>query len=186
MRCIWCAIEKNSEQPIWFTIGCSTSFPVFGCTVSFSAFPIPANQKARPINCSSRPEARGDLAQMVERSLSMREALGSMPRFSIFCAVLQMVDLQRSFGRMIPISKTSCSVSKHYKKLLRFLWTTDSVSESLRMWTRNPLGFAPLVLFFLVWRRVGNTRNSMAWGGPEERAFTWTQALTAQLVRAYG
>ena len=26
----------------------------------------------------------GDLAQMVERSLSMREALGSMPRFSIF------------------------------------------------------------------------------------------------------
>jgi hypothetical protein len=25
----------------------------------------------------------GDLAQMVERSLSMREALGSMPRFSI-------------------------------------------------------------------------------------------------------
>ena len=29
----------------------------------------------------------GDLAQMVERSLSMREALGSMPRFSIlFCS----------------------------------------------------------------------------------------------------
>ena len=28
--------------------------------------------------------AVGDLAQMVERSLSMREALGSMPRFSIF------------------------------------------------------------------------------------------------------
>ena len=28
---------------------------------------------------------RGDLAQMVERSLSMREALGSMPRFSNFC-----------------------------------------------------------------------------------------------------
>ena len=26
----------------------------------------------------------GDLAQMVERSLSMREALGSMPRFSSF------------------------------------------------------------------------------------------------------
>ena len=26
----------------------------------------------------------GDLAQMVERSLSMREALGSMPRFSTF------------------------------------------------------------------------------------------------------
>ena len=30
------------------------------------------------------PCAVGDLAQMVERSLSMREALGSMPRFSIF------------------------------------------------------------------------------------------------------
>jgi hypothetical protein len=28
----------------------------------------------------------GDLAQMVERSLSMREALGSMPRFSTFSA----------------------------------------------------------------------------------------------------
>ena len=27
-------------------------------------------------------QRRGDLAQMVERSLSMREALGSMPRFS--------------------------------------------------------------------------------------------------------
>ena len=27
---------------------------------------------------------RGDLAQMVERSLSMREALGSMPRFSSY------------------------------------------------------------------------------------------------------
>ena len=26
----------------------------------------------------------GDVAQMVERSLSMREALGSMPRFSTF------------------------------------------------------------------------------------------------------
>ena len=29
----------------------------------------------------------GDLAQMVERSLSMREALGSMPRFSIFFCI---------------------------------------------------------------------------------------------------
>ena len=32
--------------------------------------------------------AHGDLAQMVERSLSMREALGSMPRFSRFCVLL--------------------------------------------------------------------------------------------------
>jgi hypothetical protein len=29
----------------------------------------------------------GDLAQMVERSLSMREALGSMPRFSICVSI---------------------------------------------------------------------------------------------------
>ena len=29
-------------------------------------------------------KANGDVAQMVERSLSMREALGSMPSFSIF------------------------------------------------------------------------------------------------------
>ena len=29
-------------------------------------------------------EIVGDLAQMVERLLSMQEALGSMPRFSIF------------------------------------------------------------------------------------------------------
>ena len=28
--------------------------------------------------------SNGDVAQMVERSLSMREALGSMPSFSIF------------------------------------------------------------------------------------------------------
>ena len=33
---------------------------------------------------SRSPEMSGDLAQMVERSLSMREALRSMPRFSIF------------------------------------------------------------------------------------------------------
>ena len=31
----------------------------------------------------------GDLAQMVERSLSMREALGSMPRFSTFSLALE-------------------------------------------------------------------------------------------------
>ena len=33
--------------------------------------------------------AEGDLAQMVERSLSMREALGSMPRFSTFSLALE-------------------------------------------------------------------------------------------------
>ena len=32
----------------------------------------------------------GDLAQMVERSLSMREALGSMPRFSTFIFFLEV------------------------------------------------------------------------------------------------
>ena len=32
--------------------------------------------------------AVGDLAKMVERSLSMREALGSMPRFSIFYSAI--------------------------------------------------------------------------------------------------
>ena len=31
---------------------------------------------------------QGDVAQMVERSLSMREALGSMPSFSTFCSCL--------------------------------------------------------------------------------------------------
>jgi hypothetical protein len=35
-----------------------------------------------------RPRSEGDLAQMVERSLSMREALGSMPRFSTGCSVV--------------------------------------------------------------------------------------------------
>ena len=34
---------------------------------------------------------KGDLAQMVKRSLSMREALGSMPRFSIFVSFLPIV-----------------------------------------------------------------------------------------------
>ena len=36
---------------------------------------------------SSVAHSIGDLAQMVERSLSMREALGSMPSFSIFADI---------------------------------------------------------------------------------------------------
>ena len=51
------------------------------------AIPIAAGatiQSTRP----SQTGSRGDLAQMVERSLSMREALGSMPRFSSFCLSL--------------------------------------------------------------------------------------------------
>ena len=38
------------------------------------------------ISYSRTKLSRGDLAQMVERSLSMREALGSMPRFSTIFA----------------------------------------------------------------------------------------------------
>ena len=42
----------------------------------------------------------GDLAQMVERSLSMREALGSMPRFSTFFVqeVFQLEECRRFFA----------------------------------------------------------------------------------------
>ena len=50
--------------------------------------------------------ASGDLAQMVERSLSMREALGSMPRFSTFFsnASLSLLCIQefRGRGRLSP------------------------------------------------------------------------------------
>ena len=44
------------------------------------------HQKPKNLNQSIgfRRDCIGDLAQMVERSLSMREALGSMPRFSNF------------------------------------------------------------------------------------------------------
>ena len=38
----------------------------------------------------------GDLAQMVERSLSMREALGSMPRFSSFVFVRVFLGISAS------------------------------------------------------------------------------------------
>ena len=44
----------------------------------------PEAQWSRTSRAPPRTDVRGDLAQMVERSLSMREALGSMPRFSIF------------------------------------------------------------------------------------------------------
>jgi hypothetical protein len=55
----------------------------------------------------------GDLAQMVERSLSMREALGSMPRFSSYFLLhpcfycrsanlrLEYLLLSRQFGRAV-------------------------------------------------------------------------------------
>ena len=36
-----------------------------------------------------RLEPSGDVAQMVERSLSMREVRGSIPRISIFCSYFQ-------------------------------------------------------------------------------------------------
>ena len=50
----------------------------------------------QPVGIASRLiRPRGDLAQMVERSLSMREALGSMPRFSSFLYIQSHVARQR-------------------------------------------------------------------------------------------
>ena len=49
----------------------------------------------------------GDLAQMVERSLSMREALGSMPRFSIL--FLHSLNLPVFARAALPVSNRAMS-----------------------------------------------------------------------------
>ena len=51
--------------------------------------------------CDPAKCATGDVAQMVERSLSMREALGSMPRFSTFLNMKTVLFDQDAFKAIL-------------------------------------------------------------------------------------
>ena len=56
--------------------------------------------------------AGGDLAQMVERSLSMREALGSMPRFSTFATFAHLLESTRLVnvpGTLVQVVDAPCA-----------------------------------------------------------------------------
>ena len=54
----------------------------------------------------------GDVAQMVERSLSMREVRGSIPRISTFSSFFQLVELFYEWGTQILHDYTSLCICK--------------------------------------------------------------------------
>jgi hypothetical protein len=83
---------------------------------------------------------QGDLAQMVERSLSMREALGSMPRFSI--VVIGEFDFGALWAFAVSVSVSAHSVVVTYKlpmlvprvrfPVCAFFCSSDDFSQSGR------------------------------------------------------
>ena len=90
--------------------------------------------------------SRGDLAQMVERSLSMREALGSMPRFSTFLgSSFEIPMLVNSYFRSVECLRfyvDSCSYS--------------SVGQSVRLITVRSAVQARVGAFLVEYLGIGD------------------------------